>query len=70
MTSRILQSTYTAVDLQEAKQLSRTHREARFLLDNGTVLENDGRIVVGRETSGCCRNDCSPGRRTPTARGA
>ncbi|MED5322683.1 MAG: AAA family ATPase, partial [Planctomycetota bacterium] len=51
LTTRILQSTYTAVDLQEAKQLSRLHREARFLLNNGTVLENDGRIVVGRESS-------------------
>ena len=48
MTTRILQSTYTAVDLR-GQTVSRMHRGARFLLDNGTVLENDGRIVVGRE---------------------
>ena len=51
LTNRILQCTYTAVDIQEAKQLSRMYRKARFLLDDGTVLENDGRIVVGRESS-------------------
>ncbi len=27
------------------------HPQGRFLLDDGTVLENDGRLVVGRETS-------------------
>ncbi|RPG07415.1 MAG: chromosome segregation protein SMC [Phycisphaera sp. TMED24] len=51
LTTRILQFTYPATNLQDAKQQSRRLREARFLLDNGTVLETDGRIVVGRESS-------------------
>lgn len=51
LTSRILQKTYPAANLQDAKHQSLICRGARFLLENGTVLEADGRIVVGRETS-------------------
>ena len=51
LTTRILRSTHPAADLQTAKQLARMQPQARFLLDDGTVLESDGRLVVGRETS-------------------
>lgn len=50
LTTRILTQTFQATDLDEAKRHARTDPEARFLLGNGTVLENDGRLIVGRET--------------------
>ena len=51
LTRRILQKTYPATNIQDAKQQSLLYPGSRFLLDDGTVLESDGRIVVGRETS-------------------